>query len=85
MSDITITINANVNGLNPEEVAEKVKKEIFMLNQIISSTPDLTEVENKIHDNLKGLSRREAFELLSKIRGCIIGDAPIDLGFEEIL
>ncbi|MBT2600939.1 MULTISPECIES: hypothetical protein [unclassified Oceanobacillus] len=84
MSNATITINMD-DGLKPEEVARKQKQSIRELSRNMSSTPDITEVEQNINDNLKGLSRREAFELLSKIRGCIIGNAPIDLGFEEIL
>ncbi|GGJ62061.1 hypothetical protein GCM10007111_25220 [Virgibacillus kapii] len=75
--------------VNPQEAKERIKKksEIFADTIVgeLSSTPDKAEVEKKIHENIKGLTRREAMDLLGKVRGKVVGNAPIDLGLEEVL
>lgn len=79
--EITIKANFPHVSLDPKEVKEKINKMILEL----SSTPDKTEVEQKIHASLKGLTRRDAVDLLSKIRGDVIGNTPHDSGLEETL
>lgn len=74
--------NCGVQYSDPKEFAKKTKEN---LKSMACSVPDESETERKIMNDVKGYTRRDAANLLGKLKANIIADTPIDSTVDEIL
>lgn len=82
---INVTINSDLKELDPKPIQEKMKEIASQLASEWDSTPATTEVENKIHEAIKGTTIREAIKQLDRVKSDVMFNAPIDSGFDKVL